>query len=196
MKNQTGVLIFHTEICAGASQIYLMADANWTFASPRRVNAPEWRINMGKFRILVKGIVQYKDSYLAVERWYDDRIFEPYQWEFIDGEMEFGETPEKAVERIVEEKTGIPVQVDKILYTWGFTAGEICTAGIAFLCDAQTDQVVLSEELHDSKWVAKDEITNVITNQAVVKDIERAGLTNSFDLDDFGKVDLFIEPMD
>ncbi len=151
---------------------------------------------MAKFRILVKGIVQYKDSYLAVERWYDDRIFEPYQWEFIDGEMEFGETPEKAVERIVEEKTGVPVQVDKPLYTWGFTAGEICTSGIAFLCDAQTDEVVLSEELHDSKWVPKDEIANVISNERVVRDIEKAGLTNSFDLDDFGKVDLFIEPVD
>ena len=49
---------------------------------------------MGKFRILVKGIVQYKNKFLAVERWYDDRIFEPYQWEFIDGVMVFGETPE------------------------------------------------------------------------------------------------------
>ncbi len=42
----------------------------------------------------------------------------------------------------------------------------------------------------------KSEIAQVITNQAVVKDIEKAGLTSSFDLDDFGKVDLFIEPMD
>lgn len=151
---------------------------------------------MGKFRILVKGIVQYKDSYLAVERWYDDRIFDPYQWEFIDGVMEFGETPEKAVERTVAEKAGIPVQVDKPLYTWGFTAGEICTIGIAFLCDAQTDQVLLSEELHDSKWVPKNDIADVITNERVVQDIERAGLTNSFDLNDFGKVDLFIESMD
>ena len=94
-------------------------------------------MGMSKFRVLVKGIVQYQDSYLAVERWYDDRIFDPYQWEFIDGEMEFGETPEKAVERIVAEKTGVAVQVNKPLYTWGFTAGEICTCGIAFLCDAQ-----------------------------------------------------------
>jgi NADH pyrophosphatase NudC (nudix superfamily) len=151
---------------------------------------------MGKFRILVKGIVQYKNCYLAVERWYDDRIFEPYQWEFVDGEMEFGETPEQAVERIVEEKAGVPVQVNKTLYTWGFTAGEICTSGIAFLCDAQSDEIQLSEELHDSKWVTKSEIANVITNKAVIKDIEKAGLTNSFDLEDFGKVDLFIEPMD
>lgn len=31
-------------------------------------------MGMSKFRVLVKGIVQYQDSYLAVERWYDDRI--------------------------------------------------------------------------------------------------------------------------
>ena len=49
---------------------------------------------MSKFRVLVKGIVQYQDSYLAVERWYDDRIFDPYQWEFIDGEMEPGDLPQ------------------------------------------------------------------------------------------------------
>lgn len=151
---------------------------------------------MSKFRVLVKGIVQHKDAFLTVERWYDDRIFDPYQWEFIDGEMEFGETPEKAVTRIIQQQTGLSVQVNKPLYTWGFTAGEICTTGIAFLCDAQSDVINLSEDLHDSQWVPKAEISQVITNQAVVKDIEKAGLTSSFDLDDFGKVDFFIEPMD
>ncbi len=44
MKNHTDVLIFHTQICAGAPQICLRADANLIFASPRRVNAPEWRL--------------------------------------------------------------------------------------------------------------------------------------------------------
>ncbi len=44
VKNHTDVLIFHTGICVGASQIPLMADANLRFASPRRVNAPEWRL--------------------------------------------------------------------------------------------------------------------------------------------------------
>ena len=41
VKNHTDVLISHTGICAGASQIPLMADANLRFASPRRENAPE-----------------------------------------------------------------------------------------------------------------------------------------------------------
>ncbi len=151
---------------------------------------------MDKYRILVKGIVQHNDKYLVVEKWYDDRIFDPYQWEFIDGVMEFSETPEKAVQRIVGEKVGISVQVDRPLYTWGFTAGEVCNVGIAFECSTQSEEVVLAEDLNDSKWVPKEELSQVITNQAVLQDIEKAGLTNNFDLDDFGKVDLFIEPMD
>ena len=49
VKNHTDVLIFHTAICSGASQIALMADEK----SPSRVSrrpvaqsAPEWRKNV------------------------------------------------------------------------------------------------------------------------------------------------------
>ena len=59
---------------------------------------------MNKYRILVKGIVQRDNKYLAVEKWYDDNIMEPYQWEFIDGEAEFGESPDKAVVRTIQEQ--------------------------------------------------------------------------------------------
>ena len=112
------------------------------------------------------------DHYLVVEKWYDDRIFDPYQWEFIDGTIEFSETPEKAVQRVVEEKTGLSVLVDKPLYTWGFTVGEVCSVGIAFECTSQSEEVILAEDLNDFKWVTKEELSEVITNQAVLKDIE------------------------
>ncbi|HAK57445.1 MAG TPA: hypothetical protein DCP06_00540 [Lachnospiraceae bacterium] len=151
---------------------------------------------MEKFKILVKGIVRHQDTYLAVEKWYDDRIFDPYQWEFIDGVMEFGETPEAAVCRVVNESVGLNVEVVKPLYTWGFTAGELCTSGIAFLCDSLSLDTVLSESLHDSRWVTKDEISHVITNKNVVEDIRKCGLVEDFGLDDFGDIDLFIDPMD
>ena len=32
-------------------------------------------MGMSKFRVLVKGIVQYQDSYFAVERWYDVHVY-------------------------------------------------------------------------------------------------------------------------
>ena len=54
-------------------------------------------IRMNRYRILVKGIVQKDDKFLAVEKWYDDNIIDPYQWEFVDGETEFGESPDAAV---------------------------------------------------------------------------------------------------
>lgn len=50
---------------------------------------------MNRYRILVKGIVQKDDKFLAVEKWYDDNIIDPYQWEFVDGETEFGESPDR-----------------------------------------------------------------------------------------------------
>ena len=78
---------------------------------------------MNRYRILVKGIVQKDDKFLAVEKWYDDNIIDPYQWEFVDGETEFGESPDAAVLRIIQEQTGLIAVVDRILYTWTFMIG-------------------------------------------------------------------------
>lgn len=131
---------------------------------------------MEKYKIMVKGIVLYEDKYLLVERWYDDRIPEPYQWEFIDGKLIFGEEPEKGVIRLIFESTGLSVYVNRILYTWSFMVGDVCNIGISFLCNSTRDDVVLCEELHDFKWVTKEEIGTYISNSAVMADIEKAEL--------------------
>ena len=139
---------------------------------------------MGKFRVIVKAVVEHEGKYLAVERWYNDCIVEPYQWEFLDGEMEFGETPENAAERLVAESTGLDSDVVDTLYTWGFTAGEICTIGIKFICRANSDEVFLSDDLSDYKWVSKEELAKVITKQAVVRDMVKAGFISPTDVED------------
>ncbi|BCJ95797.1 hypothetical protein acsn021_33660 [Anaerocolumna cellulosilytica] len=131
---------------------------------------------MEKYKIMVKGIVQHEDKYLLVKKWYDDRIIDPYQWEFIDGKLEFGENPEKGVLRIIFEKTGLTVHLNRILYTWSFMVGDVCNIGISFLCVSTQDSVVLSEDLNEYKWIAKEELGNSISNKAVIEDIERAEL--------------------
>ena len=78
---------------------------------------------MNAYRILVKGIVKKDDRYLIVEKWYDDNIMDPYQWEFLDGEAEFGESPDVAVVRMIQEQTGLTAEIDRILYTWTFMVG-------------------------------------------------------------------------
>lgn len=131
---------------------------------------------MEKYKIMLKGIIQYDNKYLVVEKWYDDRIVEPYQWEFIDGKLEFGESPEKGVIRIIEECTSLTVQINRILYTWTYMVGDVCHIGICFLTLSSSDQVILSEELHDYKWLLKEEFKEYINNQAILQDVEKAEL--------------------
>ena len=131
---------------------------------------------MGKFRVMVKGIVEFHGKLLAVERWYNDCIVEPYQWEFLDGDMEPDETPTEAVERVVADLTGIGVSEIRPVYTWGFTAGEVPVVGIAFLCQAGTEAVLLSEEISDFKWITREEVPEVVTRNAIIRDMRAAGL--------------------
>ena len=130
---------------------------------------------MDKYRILVKGVVQCEDKYLVVRKWYDDRISEPYQWEFIDGEIDFGEEPDKAVLRIIFEQTGQSVTMDRILYTWSFMTGDVFNIGISYLCRIPFDEVILSEDLVDYRWIMKEEMENYL-NSKVLEDIEEADL--------------------
>lgn len=128
---------------------------------------------MEKYKILVKGVVQYEDRYLVVRKWYDDRVLEPYQWGFIDGVIEFGEEPEKAVLRSIFEQTGLSSAVDRILYTWTFMTGDVFNIGISYLCRVTFDEVILSEELDDYHWIMKVEMENYLDSK-VLHDIEEA----------------------
>ena len=129
-----------------------------------------------RYRILVKGIVQRGNEFLTVQKWYDDNIIEPYQWEFIDGVAEFGESPDAAVVRVIQEQTGLTSVVDRILYTWTFMIGSECNLGIAYLCltDMEEEDVILSEELNDAKWIAPEQFGKYISNKRMLEDLERA----------------------
>ena len=131
---------------------------------------------MESCKIMVKGIVQYNDRYLLVEKWYDDRISDPYQWEFIDGWLEYGEDPEKGVLRLVEENAGIQAEVSKPLYTWSYMVGETWNIGIAYHCIASDEEVILSEELNNHKWVTRDEFEQYIMNKNMLADLNKTDL--------------------
>lgn len=130
---------------------------------------------MDKYRILVKGIVRSEDKFLVVRKWYDDRIAEPYQWEFVDGMIEFMEAPDKAVIRIISEQTGISATLDKILYTWSFVTGDVFNIGICYLCITPIDAVIMSEELNNYQWIKKEEFGKYIDDK-ILEDIERSEL--------------------
>ncbi len=130
---------------------------------------------MEKYTVLVKGVVQYEDKFLVVKKWFDDRISDPYQWGFVDGCIEFGEEPDKAVLRTVYEQTGLHASLDHILYTWSFMTGDVFNIGISYLCRVANSDVILSEELVDSRWILREEFENYLDNK-VLLDVEKAEL--------------------
>ncbi len=128
---------------------------------------------MKQFKIKIKAVIKNNESYLVVKRWYDDRIMTPYQWEFLDGELEFGENPETAAERIVREQTQLEVSDGKPLYTWSYVMGDVCYIGICIGFTSANREVFMSEELLDYYWANSFELNDSEhpMNESVLKDV-------------------------
>lgn len=131
---------------------------------------------MAQHRIRVKCVVNYGSEYLLLQKWYDDRIDEPFQWEFPDGDVEFGESPERAAERIVAETSGLTAEAAKPLYTWQYTLGDISNIGICYLLYAHDTETVIAEEYTEAVWVDRFSFVDYIQNKNLLKDIEKADL--------------------
>ena len=127
---------------------------------------------MGKTVIKVKGIVKKDEKYLVLKHWYDDRIPEPYMWEFIDGGIEFGERPEDAVSRLIGEYLGVEGTVEKIAYTWSQVIGDTQIVGISYLCSVEDGEFMLAEEFGGYEWITRGEFKDYIENQYVLNDTE------------------------
>ncbi len=126
--------------------------------------------------IRVKGIIRQNDKYLVLKRWVDDRIVEPYVWEFVDCELEKGESPEQAVLRGIHEAVGVDGEIIRPLYTWSQMIGDIQCVGITYLCKFSLDEgsLMLSEEYSGFEWITEEELPVYIDNPNVLRDIKNA----------------------
>ena len=83
-----------------------------------------------------------------------------------------------AVVRIIQEQTGLITEVSRVLYTWTFMIGSECNLGLAYLCltEQNEDDVILSEDLNDAKWLEYDEFPEYINNKMMLADLEKADI--------------------
>ncbi|HKM04846.1 MAG TPA: NUDIX hydrolase [Lachnospiraceae bacterium] len=129
---------------------------------------------MDSMFLRIKGIIKKDNKYLVIKRWVDDRIPEPFVWEFIDGKVAFGESPDDAVIRLIRELIGIDGMIDKIVYTWSQMLGDTQCVGIAYVCNIDSDEsnFVLPEEFGAWEWIERDKFDHYIENSYVLKDLE------------------------
>ena len=130
---------------------------------------------MGDVFVRVKGIIKREDKYLLVKRWVDDRIPDPFVWEFVDTEVNHGEAPDDAVLRAIHEMLSIHGKIEKIEYTWTNLLGDTQCIGIAYICSIQEKDegdIVLPEEYGEYKWVTRDMFEEYIENQFLLNDLK------------------------
>lgn len=125
--------------------------------------------------VRVKGIIKKGDTYLLLKRWVDDRIPEPFVWEFIDAEVEHGEAPDEAMAKAIMELLSVHGTIEKVEYIWSQLLGDTHCVGIAYLCSLTEDEeanIVLPEEYDSCEWVKRKDFPKYIENQYVLKDLE------------------------
>ena len=126
-----------------------------------------------RFFVAVKALLFVEGKFLLVKR-SDKARGEHHFWELPGGRMEFGETPEHALQRELAEETGLSANILRPLQTWSFfREEETQIVGITFLCKAETGAVQLSDEHEAYAWIRFDELAQYNIVPTVLSDLKK-----------------------
>lgn len=79
-------------------------------------------------------------------------------WELPGGRMEYGETLEETLHREIKEETNLDIIQKRILNSWDLIEENRQISGIIYLCELNSNSIVLSDEHSDYKWFSTSEI--------------------------------------
>ena len=112
----------------------------------------------GTYRIAVRGLIIHDGKILLMERSKEARGEFGY-WELPGGGLEFGEAPEEALKREIDEEVQMKVEILSPLSVWHYIRKEqVQIIGFTFLCKALTTDVILSDEHVNYAWIHHSEI--------------------------------------
>ena len=117
-----------------------------------------------RFHITVKGIVVYHRRVLLLKRARPSTDGLGY-WELPGGGLEYGETPNQALIRELNEETGLQIDVVKPAYTFTKIRSDYQTVGIGYLSITHSDKIVLSDEHTDYLWCEIEDLQNYLCEE-------------------------------
>jgi 8-oxo-dGTP diphosphatase len=132
---------------------------------------------------LSKGIVRHNGRYLVLKKAKDVFKENIGKWESPGGKinMEEDETPKDAMLRKVKEETGLKCRILFEFPLLVFNTKRYYTVSHIFLLDALNDEVKLSNEHSDYKWITIEEAGSIdftLPNITVIKYLELAEIYN------------------
>jgi 8-oxo-dGTP diphosphatase len=106
----------------------------------------------------------------------DKANYLPGIWEDMGGRIKHFEEPEEALRREVREETGLEIEILKPLAVfhdyYGDKTAENELLIITYWCKAKSDQVVLSEEHTEYRWVSPEKALELAEHAGVRRDIQ------------------------
>jgi 8-oxo-dGTP diphosphatase len=133
--------------------------------------------NIGKFLVAVGAIVENTNTgkILLLKR-SEEKDFSGGIWEYITGRLNQFEEPEDGLRREIREESGIEVEILKPISIYHIFRGEKSAenelVGIMYWCRTASEEIKLSEEHTDFKWIFAKEALEMMEKPGMKRDIE------------------------
>ena len=135
-------------------------------------------MSQGKFTGAIGAIIQNTNTgkILLLKR-SPNKDYLPNMWEEVTGRMNQFEDPESAARREVLEETGISdIEIVKPIAVRHYFRGEEVAENEAILivywCKTTTEEVIISEEASEYKWLTIEEAISLADHPAVKEELE------------------------
>jgi 8-oxo-dGTP diphosphatase len=114
-----------------------------------------------KFKTVVKALITHRGKILIGQKEEDPSHPIGGEWHFLGGHLEKGEKLEEAVEREVEEETGLSGKVHQIVDVMTFDYSEESDKDAVqtlYHFEADLDEAEALDDLQDVKWVKPEDL--------------------------------------
>ncbi|WEL23566.1 NUDIX domain-containing protein [Candidatus Nanohalovita haloferacivicina] len=127
------------------------------------------------FRTVVKALITYRGEILIGKKEEEEGHPISGEWHLLGGHLEYGEQVEEAIEREVEEETGLEVDVHQTVdvMTFAWSDGEKDSLQIVFHCESEEKDAEALDDLSEVKWVEPGEITDFVHSEEAERLEER-----------------------
>lgn len=127
-----------------------------------------------QYYLAVKGIIRRDDGKILVLKRSGGDDHKPGVWETVGGGMDRAETPQEALVREVTEEAGLEVTVGDPfnVFTFKKDTGEF-KVGITFLCTCRGDEVTLSHEHSEYRWINPEEFAEMESVPSLHEELAR-----------------------
>lgn len=121
--------------------------------------------------ITVTFLIEYKGKFLLVSRGSKEKNF-PSLWAFPGGKCEIGETIIDTIKREVFEETNLELNEEAFFLDSYYFKKSV---GVAFFVRAKNNNVIISDEITDYRWVETvEEMSNYRCIPGIFNHLERA----------------------